>query len=57
MRRYGYSGEEFLGMTILDVRSTNEVIPLLRETLGSGRHDACQEKWGLRTKNGKVIDI
>ena len=43
VRRYGYSREEFLGMTILDIRPSNDVIPLLRETLGSGRHDASKD--------------
>jgi len=30
---------------------------LLRETLGSGRHDASKKHWRHRTKNGKVIDV
>ena len=36
VRRYGYSRDEFLAMTILDIRPADDVVRILRETLGSG---------------------
>lgn len=54
---YGYSAEEFLSMTIRDIRPVEDV-PLLVETistLGSGlRHTG---KWRHRKKDGTLIDV
>lgn len=57
IRRYGYSREEFLSMTILDIRPSEDVVSLLRDTLGAARHDSDRERWRHRTKGGKVMDI
>jgi PAS domain S-box-containing protein len=57
VRHYGYSRDEFLGMTILDIRPAEDVIAILRETLGSGRHNSDQERWPHRTKAGKLIEV
>jgi PAS domain S-box-containing protein len=55
--RYGYSREEFMAMTILDIRPHEDVIAILRETLGAGRHNSDQELWRHRTKAGKLIEV
>ena len=57
VRRYGYSREEFLAMTILDIRPAEDVIPVLRETLGAARHESEKQLWRHRTKSGKVVDV
>jgi PAS domain S-box-containing protein len=57
VRLYGYSREEFLAKTILDIRPTEDVIPVLRETLGAARHESEKERWRHRTKSGKVVDV
>jgi len=57
LRSYGYSRDEFMAMTILDIRPHEDVIAILRETLGAGRHNSDQEHWRHRTKAGKVIEV
>ena len=57
MRRYGYSRDEFLAMTILDIRPPEDVIAILRETLSAARHNSDQERWRHRTKAGKLIEV
>jgi PAS domain S-box-containing protein len=57
VRRYGYSRDEFLAMTILDIRPAEDVIAVLRETLSATRHNSNQEHWRHRTKAGKVIEV
>lgn len=57
VRRYGYSRDEFLAMTIPDIRPAQDVIAILRETLSVARHNSDQELWRHRTKNGKLIDV
>jgi hypothetical protein len=44
-------------MTILDIRPADEVVRILRETLGAGRHNSEKEPWQHRTKTSKVIDV
>ncbi len=57
VRRYGHSRDEFLAMTILDIRPAEDVIAILRETLGAGRHNSEQERWRHRTKAGRLIEV
>lgn len=54
---YGYAREEFLGMTIVDIRPVED-IPALQRILDSG-HRAHQEFgiWRHRKKDGTVIDV
>ncbi|OGW34251.1 MAG: hypothetical protein A2X58_03795 [Nitrospirae bacterium GWC2_56_14] len=57
LQHYGYSLEEFLSMTIKDIRPAEDV-PLLVDTiakLGSGlRHSG---RWRHRKKDGTLIDV
>jgi PAS domain S-box-containing protein len=57
VRRYGYSHGEFLSMTILDIRPSDDVIAILRDTLSARRHNADREHWRHRTKAGMVLDV
>ncbi len=55
---YGYSRKEFLKMTILDIRPTEDVAPLVRETLDPGLIGASvRERWRHRTKEGVVFPV
>ncbi len=57
MRGYGYSRDEFMAMTILDIRPAEDVIAVLRETLSARRHNSDHESWRHRTKAGKLIEV
>jgi PAS domain S-box-containing protein len=54
-RIYGYSRQEFLSMTILDIRPSEDIPPLLREELLRHRHDADSEVWRHRARDGRLF--
>jgi PAS domain S-box-containing protein len=55
--RYGYSREEFLAMTIRDIRPPEDVAALLENVsmVSSGTDDA--SIWRHRKKDGEIIDV
>ena len=57
VRRYGYSREEFLGLTIVDVRPPEDVPALLESlrTISDGLHEA--GTWRHRKKDGTIITV
>ncbi|MEO8431282.1 MAG: PAS domain S-box protein [Acidobacteriota bacterium] len=55
--RYGYSREEFLGMTILDIRPADEVPRLVRSVHETSRAYSDSGVWRHRRKDGSVIDV
>jgi len=55
VRKYGYTRDEFLRMTIKDIRPPEEV-PRLLTALAQGRPDA-HRSWRHRTKDGTPIDV
>jgi PAS domain S-box-containing protein len=57
LRLYGYSRDEFMAMTILDICPAEDVIAILRETLSARRHNSDHEPWRHRTKAGKLIVV
>ncbi len=57
VRNYGYSREQFLAMTILDIRPSEDVIPLVREELKQRKHHSAQEIWRHRKSDGSVIGV
>ena len=57
IERYGYSRDQFLAMTILDIRPSEDVIPLLQEELRDRKHNSVGETWRHRTKDGAVIRV
>jgi PAS domain S-box-containing protein len=55
VRHYGYSREEFLGMTIADIRPPEDV-PALQESLEEARAAVADEgTWRHRKKDGAII--
>ena len=57
IRRYGYSREEFLAMTLVDIRPAEE-IPALQTALANPAADPGETKtWQHRTKTGSLIDV
>lgn len=57
-RHYGYSREEFLNMTILDIRPSEDVDRLLRSTWKERIADFKDAGvWRHRVKDGRIIDV
>lgn len=55
---YGYTREEFLRMTIVDVRPSEDIPKLLRGALHpSHRHEAECEVWRHQRKNGSMMNV
>jgi len=57
VRQYGYSREEFLAMTILDIRPGEDVVPLLREEVRDRKHRSDKERWRHLRKDGTLIEV
>jgi two-component system, cell cycle sensor histidine kinase and response regulator CckA len=57
VRHYGYTAEEFLGMTILDVRPDEEVPRLLEELKIRGGVQELPKVWRHRRRDGSIIDV
>ena len=58
LNRYGYTREEFLSMTLQDIRPEGEM-ERLRKNLGSVDRDSYQRSrnWRHLTKDGKLIEV
>ncbi len=57
VRRYGYSRDEFLAMTLADIRPAGDV-SRLRENVSHHLEDLQQaDNWRHRLKSGRVIDV
>ena len=54
---YGYSREEFLSMTILDIRPSEDIVPLLREIMLNGIHNSAKQLRKHKKKDGSLIDV
>lgn len=57
IRRYGYTREEFLRMTILDIRPVEDVSLILRDELRDRKHFANAEIWRHMTRRGKAFQV
>jgi PAS domain S-box-containing protein len=57
LKHYGYSRMEFLSMTILDIRPSEDIIPLLREIMHKGIHNSAKELRKHKKKDGRLIDV
>jgi PAS domain S-box-containing protein len=58
VERYGYSRQEFLTMTILDIRPIEDLTPLLRETLDPVRRGpSYKEKWRHKRRDGTTFPV
>lgn len=58
VRHYGYSKEEFQGMTIADIRPEEDV-PKLMENVAAAPPEGREESgvWRHRTKEGRIINV
>src|SRR6202044_1562737 len=56
IRKYGYSRDEFLAMTLKDIRPSEDIPALLEtvKTLGEGNESS--SAWRHRLKDGTIID-
>jgi PAS domain S-box-containing protein len=57
VRHYGYSRNEFLSMTILDIRPSEDIVPLLREIMHRGIHNSAKELRRHKKKDGSLIEV
>jgi PAS domain S-box-containing protein len=57
VRHYGYSRREFLSMTILDIRPSEDIVPLLRDVLHKGILNSAKERRKHKKKDGSLIDV
>ena len=57
VRHYGYTGDEFLSMTIKDIRPPEDVPALLTAVADLGAKMSSGGVWRHRKKNGSVINV
>lgn len=57
VRRYGYSREEFLGMTLDDIRPPEDVAPLHEAIRSHGSVDNRRRHWRHITKSGESFEV
>lgn len=57
VRHYGYTREQFLEMTILDIRPPEDIPRLLRDELRDRKYSADAELWRHRKRDGRVFDV
>jgi PAS domain S-box-containing protein len=57
VRRYGYSRDEFLAITLRDIRPPEDVPALLRNVAGVGQGLDRAGLWRHRLKDGSLIDV
>ena len=57
VRHYGYTAEEFLALTIDDMRPTADLGRLHEHLASDGMYEAAATVWRHRKKNGTVIEV
>jgi PAS domain S-box-containing protein len=57
VKHYGYSRDEFLGMTVLDIRPAEDVDPLLSYMAEHQERNDHAGSWKHRKKDGSIIDV
>jgi len=57
VRTYGYSREEFLGMTLRDIRRAEDVEPMLKSVPRDEMGPASFGTWKHRRKDGALLDV
>lgn len=55
--RYGFSREEFLQMTVKDIRPPEELPALLQKLANTGTEFENRGIWRHRTRDGKLLDV
>jgi PAS domain S-box-containing protein len=54
---YGYKREEFLRMTILDIRPCEDIPKVLRNALSPHQITGKSERWRHRTRSGQILQV
>jgi PAS domain S-box-containing protein len=57
VQNYGYSRNQFLAMTISDIRPTEGSASPLRENLPERKHNSNREIWRHQKRDGSVIEV
>jgi PAS domain S-box-containing protein len=57
IREYGYSRQEFLSMTLFDIRPTEDFAQLEADLKGLSASPPSQEPWRHRKKDGEIIQV
>lgn len=57
IRAYGYSRDEFLRMSVTEIRPAEDVARLLESVKNNGVSIAYQGRWRHRRKNGEIFDV
>lgn len=57
IQHYGYSRDEFLGMTVKDIRLSQSVLPVPKKAEVVDPHLGAQEMWRHLKKDGTPIDV
>lgn len=57
LQQYGYSREEFLGMTLRDIRPQQDIERLEQETQQRQDQPYTSTSWQHRLKDGRIIDV
>ena len=57
VQTYGYSRNQFLAMTIIDIRPTEGSTPPLHEKLQERKHNSNREIWRHQKRDGSVIEV
>jgi PAS domain S-box-containing protein len=57
IQNYGYSREDFLSLTIKDIRPPEDVPALLESAARAGAHGETSGTWRHRRKDGSLIDV
>ena len=58
VQNYGYTRDEFLKLSILDIRPVEDIPALLSVTMHPGlKGPSTQERWRHRRKDGTVFDV
>ena len=52
---YGYTRKQFLAMSILDIRPSEEIVPMIRKE--KGRHNSDRETWRHRKSDGSIVGV
>jgi PAS domain-containing protein len=57
INRYAYSRSEFLNMTILDIRPSEDVLALLRNAVQHPANVSQAERWRHTTRTGELVNV
>jgi PAS domain S-box-containing protein len=57
LSRYGYKRDEFLTLTVLDIRPTSDIPTFLHTALLAPHSSVSPERWHHQTKSGEVFEV